>query len=77
MMTIVAEEIGAATNAIAGMGVTKKPYFHYKASAIAQSGEYSPSNRLSMVGVVFNLMVMVFSLSARPTRWGYAMRLPK
>lgn len=39
MMTIFTEEIGAATNAIINVGVRKKPYFHDKAPAIAQSGE--------------------------------------
>lgn len=43
MMTIFAEEIGAATNTIVDVGVIKKPYFHEKAPAIAQSGEYPPS----------------------------------
>lgn len=43
MMTIFAEEIRAATNAIVDVGVTKKPYFHHKAPAIVQSGEYPPS----------------------------------
>ena len=43
MMNTFAEEIGAATNAIVDVGVTKNPYFHHKAPAIAQSGEYPPS----------------------------------